>query len=173
MTTHIHPPKVELFNLDERTNVDPKGFVRQVETYRHESFGVYMARQVPGHPNFTYMESWLLPGLGLRITDLWFTERVTDPQDFYIDIVHIDQTGSLQWRTLDLYLDILVHTGTMVQVVDTDELLAARDAGHLDATQTIDAFETTYAAVAGIASHGYDVNSWLRTKGIELTWQRK
>ncbi|MGH3838428.1 MAG: DUF402 domain-containing protein, partial [Pseudonocardiaceae bacterium] len=65
---HIHPPKVELFDLDAMTNTDPKGVVRTVREYRVEPFGLYLARDVIDHPSICALESWLLPELGLRIT---------------------------------------------------------------------------------------------------------
>ena len=57
---HIHRPKVETFDIAARTNVDPKGFVRPVEHYREEPWGLYMARHAD-HPRFHYLESWIIP----------------------------------------------------------------------------------------------------------------
>src|SRR5690606_10153043 len=62
----IHPPKHETFDLSARTNTDPKGIVRAVDEYRLMPWGLYMARPTPGRAQFHYLETWLLPSLGLR-----------------------------------------------------------------------------------------------------------
>ena len=49
--TNLHPVKEETFNLKANTNIDPKGFLRRVDTYRETEFGLYMARGAD-HPNF-------------------------------------------------------------------------------------------------------------------------
>jgi predicted RNA-binding protein associated with RNAse of E/G family len=74
------------------------------------------------------------------------------------------------WRTVDLYLDLLVRTGRGVEVLDTDELMAAVRLGVLSAHDAQLALEVAYRAVAGIAAHGYDIQRWLTAEGVELAW---
>ena len=167
--THVHPPKVELFDVDAMTNTDPKRQVRTVDEYRRAEHGLYMSRAVVGHPKLKHFESWLLPAQGLRITkQSWWPGHELD-FDFYVDVVHV-QPGESQWRTVDLYLDLLVRTGREVEVLDTDELMAAVRLGVLSAHDAQVALEGTYRAVAGIAAHGYDIQRWLAADGVHLTW---
>jgi predicted RNA-binding protein associated with RNAse of E/G family len=167
--THVHPPKVEDFDLVAMTNTDPKGQVREVAEYRRAEHGLYMSRPVVGHPKLRHFESWLLPAYGLRVTrQSWWPGHERD-FDFYVDVVHV-QPGEHAWRTVDLYLDLLVRTGRDVEVLDTDELMAAVRLGHLSAQDAQLALEGTYRAVAGIAAHGYDIQRWLAADGVHLTW---
>ncbi|MEV5300696.1 DUF402 domain-containing protein [Amycolatopsis methanolica] len=175
MTAHagtIHPPKIETFDVANRTNTDPKGIARAVEEYRVEPFGLYLARPTPGRAQFHYLESWLLPALGLRLTDFWFRPGHERDQDFYLDVVSVERDGAT-WRTTDWYLDLVVREGERVDVVDIDELLAAAGAGLLTAGQARRALEIAYHAVDGLAAHGYRVDRWLATHDIELTWRRR
>ena len=126
----LHPPKRERFDVSAGVNIDPKGIARSVEEYRVEPFGLYMARPTPGRAQFHYLESWLLPDLGLRITDFWFSPGHERDQDFYLDVVTIDVHDDV-WLTTDLYLDLAVRTGRSVTVLDTYELLEATTAGLL------------------------------------------
>jgi predicted RNA-binding protein associated with RNAse of E/G family len=168
-----HAPKVELFDVAAMTNTDPKGVVRAVREYRVEPFGLFLARDVVDHPRLAAFESWLLPGLGLRVTDWFFHPGRERDQDFYLDVVRIDvDAAGLVWRTEDHYLDLVVHTGRGVQVVDTDELLEAVTAGLLDTGTARSALDTTYAAVDGLARHGYRLDRWLATAGAWPTWTR-
>lgn len=169
---HIHPPKVELFDLDAGTNTDPKGFVRVVDEYRVEPFGLYLARAVVGHPTLRYLESLLLPELGVRISDWWFHPGAERDQDFYLDIVEITSSGPV-WRTVDHYLDVVVRTGRDARVLDTDELIAATLAGHLTAPVAERALATTYQVIDGLAHTDYDVTGWLAELGMSVRWRRR
>lgn len=169
--SHIHPPKVELFDLDAMTNTDPKGIVRTVGEYRVEPFGLYLARDVDDHPSIQALESWLLPEVGLRITDWFYRPGHERDQDFYVDVVRID-IDARRWRTEDHYLDLIVRVGRGVDVLDTDELLDAVLAGLLDPAAARAALATTYRTVDGLARHGYRLDRWLSTVGAWPTWSR-
>jgi uncharacterized protein len=168
----IHPPKQEIFDLEARTNTDSKKLVRTVDEYRVEPFGLYMARSMADHPRARYVESWLLPDLGLRVTDWVWKPGVERDQDFYLDIVDIHRSPT-QWQTVDYYLDIIVRTGTDAKVLDVDEFVVALQAQLMDAETAQRAMETTYRTVDGLARHGYDLPAWLREHGIELTWSKQ
>ncbi|MEU4672544.1 DUF402 domain-containing protein [Amycolatopsis sp. NPDC023774] len=169
--TDVHPPKVESFDPAAGVNVDPKGIERQVEEFRTEPFGLYLARPAPGREQFRYLESWLLPGLGLRITDFWFNPGHERDQTFYLDVVRVRREGT-RWFSTDLYLDLVLKDKVAVRVIDSDELLAAVSAGLLPQAEGEYALETAYATVEGLAAHGYDLAAWLSTKDITATWRR-
>jgi predicted RNA-binding protein associated with RNAse of E/G family len=175
---HIHPPNVELFDVAARSNTDPKGFRRVVDEYRQEAFGLYMARPVDRHSELTYVESWLLPEFGLRVSKWRRRPGVRRREDYYVDLVDIDprfgdRTGAQGplWRVVDVYLDIRVHTGRGLEVLDTDELLAALDGGLIDPETAQRALERVYRTVEGVTRHGYDIGAWLGEHGVELTWR--
>lgn len=163
--TDLHPPKIELFDVAAMTNTDPKGFVRAVDRYETTDFGLYMARPLDGHPDIAYFRSWVLPEQGLRVSRWLPHPGMRLDHDVYIDIVDVEK-GPV-WRTVDLYLDILVFDRESLRVEDTDEALEAITAGHLDRVTVQRAFERTFAAVDGIAAAGYEVEAWL---GLPLTW---
>jgi predicted RNA-binding protein associated with RNAse of E/G family len=168
----IHPPKLETFDTAAMTNTDPKGIVRDVEEYRTEPFGLYMARPVPARAQFDYLESWLLPELGLRVSDFYFTPGHEREQDFYLDVVEVSVEGP-RWQSVDLYLDLALRSGSRLDVIDIDELLAAFAAGLLDVTRTEQALRTAHRAVDGVAAEGYQLDAWLARRGIELSWRRR
>ena len=165
----MHPPKRETFDLVARTNTDPKGIVRAVDSYRLEPWGLYLARPTPGRAQFHYLESWLLPDLGLRATVFHFNPGHERDQDFYLDVGRIT-VGPERWETEDHYLDLVVRTGRGTDVVDVDELLEAHRDGLLS-TQTARAgLRCALVATAGLSAHGHDLNAWLSSIGVQLTW---
>ena len=166
-----HPPKVEVFDPAARANIDPKGILREVEEFREEPFGLYLARPTPGRAQFHYLESWLVPGLGLRLTDFWFSPGHERDQDFYLDVVRVHRDGP-RWVATDLYVDIVLKDKLSLKIIDTDELLEALEAGLVTAEEAEYALRTAYTAVEGLAAHGYDLAAWLATLDIALTWRR-
>ncbi|MBK4147010.1 DUF402 domain-containing protein [Corynebacterium macginleyi] len=168
MAVDLHPVKQETFNTADFTNTDPKGYLRQVDTYTETEFGLYMARGA-NHPRFGYLESWLLPGLNLRANIFHFRPSVEVKQDFYIDVARIQRQGD-EWITRDLYVDLVTTTGEPITVLDIDELSAATSAGLISAEEAELAIDTTLNAVEGITRHGDDAMAWLAHRGIDLFW---
>lgn len=168
MTADLHPVKQETFDTAANINTDPKGFLREVDTFKVTDFGLYMGRGAD-HPEFGYLESWLLPELGLRANIFHYREGEEREQDFYFDVADIDVEDGV-WHTRDLYVDLVSQTGNPIDVVDIDELAAATSAGLISAEEAEKAIDVTLAAVEGITRHGDDAMEWLRALGIELTW---
>lgn len=165
----IHPPKTETFDLTRRTNTDPKGFVRAVDEYREGPDGLYVRRPMPGHQSLLYLRSWLLPAVGLRITDFTLRPGHERTEDFYLDVVDIHHDGTI-WRTEDHYLDLVVHTGRTTEVLDIDEYTEAVSAGMLAPDAAVRALQTSHRALAGLCEHGHDLQRWLATRDISLDW---
>jgi hypothetical protein len=62
----VHPPKIVTFDVPARVNTDTKGIQRPVDEYRETPFGLYMSRAMINRPTAHWVETWLLPDLGLR-----------------------------------------------------------------------------------------------------------
>ncbi|MBF6467634.1 hypothetical protein IU427_20940 [Nocardia beijingensis] len=164
-----HRPRVEFFNLAELTNTDAKGFVRPVDRFHAEPWGLYMARRVGG-PDSHYLESWLLPHLSLRAT-LARTNPAHHREPVYrLDVGEFTRVGQKRWKAVDGYLSIAVRRGRTAELLGVDELLAAHAAGLVDTAQAHRAFERATAVLDGLAAHEHRVESWLATHGIVLTW---
>ena len=129
-----------------------------------------MARPTPGRAQFGYLESWLLPTLGLRASVFHFHPGHECDQDFYLDVSEI-VVGPQQWETEDHYLDIVVRTGRGTDLVDVDELLQAHREGLVTTDTAVGAFRRATAAVEGLAAHGFDLNTWLSSLGVHLSWR--
>ncbi len=170
MLVAVHPPKRELFDLTARTNTDPKGIVRAVDVFTLKPWGLYMARPTPGRAQFHYLQSWLLPTLGLRANVFHWNPGHQRDQDFYLDVGDITVDGDV-WRSEDHYVDLVVYTGQRTEMVDVDELLAAHQMGLITSETAERAIRTAVRAIDGLAAHGRDLHAWLAGNGIELSWQ--
>ncbi|WP_020577279.1 DUF402 domain-containing protein [Actinopolymorpha alba] len=165
----VHRPSAATYDLNERVDRDRAGTVRAVDTWRVTDFGLYIARPVVDHPRIAWLQSWLLPDLDIRVTDFRGHPGQDRYEDHYVDVLRVTIEGTA-WRAVDHYLDILVRTGKDAVVVDSDEFVAAVRAGYLEPPDAEHALETTYRTFAGITANGYDVDAWLRSLGITLTW---
>jgi predicted RNA-binding protein associated with RNAse of E/G family len=154
-----------------RTNTDPKGIVRAVDVYTRKPWGLYMARPTPGRAQFHYLESWLLPSLRLRANIFHWNPGHERDQDFYLDVgnIVIDDRGI--WRTIDHYIDLVVHTGQRTELVDVDELLEANHMGLVSSEVAEQAILTAVSAIDGLARHNHDLHAWLASNAMDLTWR--
>ena len=167
----MHPPKHETFDLDARTNTDPKGIVRAVDHYDVRPWGLYLARPTPRRAQFHYLESWLLPSLGLRATVFHFKPGHERDHDYYLDVGEYT-SGPSVWRSEDHYLDLEVRTAIGVKLADVDELLDAVRHGLLPPEVGERAVRRAVDAVDGLARHDYDLNAWLAGIGMPLEWRQ-
>ena len=141
-----------------------------MDEYRLQPWGLYMARPTPGRAQFHYLESWLLPTLGLRVNVFHFNAGFERDQDHYLDVGEIT-VGAERWETRDHYLDLVVRTGRGTDLLDVDELLEAYHGGLIDSAAAHQALVTAVGAVDGLAAHGHDLQAWLSTLGMRLTWR--
>ncbi|HUE33339.1 MAG TPA: DUF402 domain-containing protein [Mycobacterium sp.] len=144
--------------------------MRAVDEYVVQPWGLYVARPTPGRAQFHYLESWLLPSLGLRATVFHFNPGHERDHDYYLDMGEFTP-GRDVWHSEDHYLDIEVRTGTRATLADIDELLDAVRHGLLTPDVAERAMRHAVEAVDGLARNGYDLNRWLAGNGMQLTWR--
>ena len=169
MLTPIHPPKRETFDLVARTNTDPKGIVRAVGVYTVKPWGLYMARPTPGRAQFHYLESWLLPSLGVRVNVFHFNPGHERDQDYYLDLGEITP-GETVWRTEDHYLDLVNRTGVGTELLDVDELLDAHRLGLVSPETAEQAIQRAVDVIEGLSANEHRLDQWLSGHGMQLTW---
>ncbi|ORA35594.1 hypothetical protein BST13_13630 [Mycobacterium aquaticum] len=143
--------------------------MRAVDVYTVEPWGLYLARPTPGRAQFHYLQSWLLPSLGLRATIFHFNPGHERDQDFYLDVGRFT-AGDTRWYSEDHYLDLVVRTGIGVELDDVDELMTAVRHGLLSPETAERAIERAAGAIDGLARNGYDLDRWLAGNGMALTW---
>ncbi len=144
--------------------------MRAVDDYTVRPWGLYLARPTPGRAQFHYLESWLLPSLGLRATVFHFNPGYERDHDHYLDVGEYTP-GAAVWHSEDHYLDLEVRTNAGVELADVDELLEAVRYGLLTAEVGELAVRRAVAAVDGLSRNGYDLQRWLATEGMDLTWR--
>jgi uncharacterized protein len=141
-----------------------------VDEYTVTPWGLYRARPTPGRAQFHYLESWLLPALGVRASVFHFNPGYELDRDYYLDVGRYTPGGQI-WHSEDHYLDLVVRTGEGVELDDVDELLTAVRHGLLTPQDAEQAVQTAVAATAGLARHDYHLERWLAEAGMTLSWR--
>ncbi|OSC41357.1 DUF402 domain-containing protein [Mycobacterium decipiens] len=144
--------------------------MRAVDEYAVHPWGLYLARPTPGRAQFHYLESWLLPSLGLRATVFYFNPGHERDHDYYLDVGEYTR-GPTVWRSEDHYLDIEVRAGSGAELADVDELLDAVRHGLLTPEVAELAVRRAVTAIDGLAHNGYDLQAWLATNGMGISWR--
>ncbi|OBJ56797.1 DUF402 domain-containing protein [Mycobacterium asiaticum] len=145
--------------------------MRAVDEYFLQPWGLYLARPTPGRAQFHYLQSWLLPSLGLRATVFHFNPGHERDHDYYLDIGEYTP-GPTVWRSEDHYLDIEVRTGGGAELADVDELFAAVRQGLLAPDVAELAVLRAVTAIDGLARNRYDLSRWLGSHGMALNWRQ-
>lgn len=167
MLPDAHPVKVERHDVQARCHYTNTG-VRAVQTYHETNAGLYVARDFVGHPRIRHWQAHLLPVQNLVVCRYAFHGH--REHDYYIDVAQITREGDV-WSVRDLYLDIVLHDGLGAEIVDTDELLAAWEAGFLTGVELRQAIEVAHRTVSELAHTEYTLNHWLTAQGLRLEWQ--
>ena len=141
-----------------------------MDEYTVTPWGLYMARPTPGRAQFHYLESWLLPSLGLRASVFHFNPGHERDQDYYLDVGRYTPGPSV-WHSEDHYLDLMLRTGKGVELDDVDELLTAVRHGLLTPEAGEVAVQTAVAAIDGLSRNNYQLDRWLAGCGMTLTWR--
>lgn len=151
----MHPPKTQTFDPDARVQLDTKGTRREIDTLREEEWGLYLSRPIVGRPNAWWTECWVIPDLGVCLSDWRWRPGHERAQDMYLDIAAFHRDGRLI-RMTDLYLDLVVYRGRSTEVIDVDEFVAAVAEGLLTPETAEYALERSHAVLDGLARHGHD-----------------
>nr|WP_255497423.1 DUF402 domain-containing protein [Pseudonocardia sp. SID8383] len=126
-----------------------------------------MSRPVVARPNAWWIETWVLPELGVCLSDWQWRPGHERDQDVYVDVAAITREGRRLHMT-DLYLDLVVRRGRGTDVIDVDEFVAAVAQGLVGTDLAEYALERSHAVLDGLVRHDHDHVAWLASLGIDL-----
>ena len=122
-----------------------------------------------GRTSAHWIRSWLLPTLGLAVTDFSWNPGHERDQDFYLDVCEIERDGD-RWRPTDLYLDIVLRPAAEPRSSTSTSSSPRSPPGCWTRAEPSTRCTAAHAAVDGLAAHGHDLDAWLAGHGITLTW---
>ncbi len=165
----MYPPKLITYNLLEQTSTVKAGCF-PVDRYEVGKDWLYIARSLVDHPYISYLRGFTIPSLCIQISrfshhDVAIPEEYTF-YDYYIDVGDVVEQTNERWVLRDLYLDVLVVEGRAAYILDTDEYSQAVSEKLLSVEEAAFALETTHNLMNGLAENSYNLEAYLKQKGI-------
>ena len=172
----MHPVTEAVYDLASRrcTRHTLKRAELSYLSYVEETpYGLAYVAVHDNHPEALTMQAHILAQLGLQVVKFEYLEpkRPHTNFDYYVDVVRVTEQGE-RWTVRNLYLDVLVFDGERAEILDTDEYLAATQEGHLSVEEAAYALETAHTLINKLAQHGYNLENYLQTEGVTLTWRK-
>ena len=121
-------------------------------------------------PQFHYLESWLLPDLGLRANVFHFNPGYERDQDHYLDVATVTVDGD-RWMTEDHYLDLVVRTDEAPGWWTWTN--CSRRTGWADVQRRPPSRRwAPHSPRSRAWPRSHDLNAWLASTGVELSWRQ-
>ena len=172
----IHPVNTRTFNLNEgymltnRPGTPPKRQLEQIKLY---SKSLYWSLAIGGN-NVKHMYSHILPSENIAVTQFGWKGHVKDEErcTYYIDIISVTEHNESTWHMRDLYLDLEVFENSHATIEDTDEFLAAINAGYIEQAEANQALETMHNLLNKLAEFNHSLEAYLASIDIHLTFDK-
>ncbi|WP_407538676.1 DUF402 domain-containing protein [Deinococcus radiomollis] len=165
----MHTVRVHTLNLAANSIFLDGTHFRVLKQAELTSYGLHYANDVPDHPQLKHVETQLIPGLDLAVSQFFQHPGVEIPDHLYLDMASIEP-GPEVWTVRDLYLDVIVHADGKPELVDSDEYAEAVLEGHLSADEQRRALLSAERVINGLFAHGNDLGAWLASLNIHLDW---
>ena len=172
----IHKVNTRTFNLNEgymltnRPGAPPK---RQLEQLKLFPKSLYWSLAINGN-NVKHMYSHILPSENIAVTQFGWKDHIKaeDRCTYYIDIISVTECSESTWHMRDLYLDLEVFENRHTTIEDTDEYLAAIDAGYIVKGEANQALETMHSLLNNLAFYNHSLEAYLASIDFHLTWDK-
>lgn len=172
----IHKVNTRTFNLQEsymltnRAGTPPKRKLEQLQRFEKS---LYWSLAVEGK-NVTHLYSHVLASEKIAVTQFSWRDHVEEDNrcSYYVDIIDVTENSSSTLHLRDLYLDLLVFENRCTKIDDTDELIAAFNAGYISKDDMCQALETTHHLLNKLAEFNHSLKDYLVSLDIHLTWDK-
>lgn len=165
----ITPQLVDVVDTSTAVRSYSSGTARRLRVCQVTRWGLYLECPTPEDPFSEAEITWLIPTLGLRLTQHRPRSRHAriEPSVLTAVAVHHD---ARHWRTADLLLGLAVPGRTTARIVRCEDFAAAVAGRVLRPMDADYALRTVHRTLEEISRHGHNLNSWLAYRGIFDTW---
>ncbi len=133
-----------------------------------EPWGLSYSCPTPEDPAHDGEITWLLPDVGIRLTQFRPRRRHARRESTELTAVHI-QRDTRSWTTTDLLLGLEVPDGGSARIIRSEEFAAAVSGGVIRLSEADYALRTVHRTLEEITLHR-DLQQWLAHRGIYDQW---
>jgi predicted RNA-binding protein associated with RNAse of E/G family len=167
----VHPVRVHTLDLAANSILLDGTRFRTLERAELTPHGLHYANDVPDHPQLQHVETHLIPGLDLMVSQFVPHPGMELPERLYLDMASIE-VGPETWTMHDPYLDVAFRPHGVPRLLDADEYAEAVLEGHLTPDEQRRALLSAERVVNGLFAHGNSLQDWLASLSIRLDWWR-
>ena len=164
----VTPRLVDVVDLFSAQRHHPSGRSQQLSECHVEPWGLSLSCPTPEHPGHDGEITWLLPELGLRLTQFRPNRRHAKRESTLVTAVRI-QRDTRSWTTTDLLLGLEVPEHGTTRIVRHEDFGAAVSSGLIRYSEADYALRTVHRTLEELTRHR-DLNQWLAFRGIFDTW---
>lgn len=164
-TSHQLVDVIDVFSSERRHS---SGAVHHLEVCRVEEWGLSLEGPTPEAPEHDAEITWLLPGLGVRLTRYRPRRRHSRPGPTLLTTARIERDGRA-WTTTDLLLGLEVPAHGPARIAHYDEFATAVSSGLIRLHEADYAFRTAHRTLEELSAYR-DINHWLAHRGVFDIW---
>lgn len=172
MDAVLTPQLVDVVDVDNKTRAYSSGTSEQLASCRALPWGLYVECTQPADPEVEREICLLLPADDLKLTVK--RPRASRPHSTLpccLTAVRIEHDGQgRHWRNTDLLLGLRIQPGSAPRLIQADEFAAAVVGGVVGPQDTGVAIRAVYRALRQLATHRYNLHSWLSGRGVTEYW---
>ncbi|MBA8825943.1 hypothetical protein FHX42_003309 [Saccharopolyspora lacisalsi] len=146
----------------------PSGATQQLDDCHLEKWGLSLKCPTPQDPAHDSEITWLLPELGVRLTQYRPRSRHARREGSLVTAARIEP-NTRSWTTTDLLLGLEIPEGGTTRVIHSEDFAAAVSGGAIRLSEADYALRTVLRTFDEIRLHR-DLNQWLAHRGVFEPW---
>ncbi|MDR7300388.1 DUF402 domain-containing protein [Haloactinomyces albus] len=168
MSTAISSRPVDVVDVVSAQRYFPSGATQRLETCHLQQWGLSLECPTPDDPSHAGEITWLLPELGLRLTQYRPRSRHARRGSSLMTAARIEQ-DMRSWTVTDLFLGLEIAEHGTARVIRSEDFAAAVSGGSIRPSEADYALHTVLRTFDELRLHR-DLNQWLAHRGVSDLW---
>lgn len=168
VSTMIASRPVDVVDVVNAQRYLPSGITQQLEACRLQRWGLSLECPTPDDPAHAGEITWLLPELGLRLTQYRPRSRHARRGSSLVTAARIEW-DTRSWTTTDLLLGLEIPEQGATRVIRSEDFADAVSDGTIRLSEADYALHTVLRTLDELRLH-HDLNQWLAHRGVAEQW---
>lgn len=164
----IAPKLVDVIDVFSAQRVLSSGTRQQLTHCNIEQWGLSIECPTHEDPSYDGEVTWLLPDLGLRLSQYRPRRRHARRASSSLTAIHLER-DTRSWRVTDLLLGLEIPDQGSARIIRSEDFAAAVAGGVIRLSEADYALRTVHRTLEEISMHR-DLQQWLGHRGIFDAW---
>lgn len=168
VSTVAAPQWIDVVDVFSAQRYLSSGVTQQLDTCHLEHWGLSLKCPTPQDPTHDGEITWLLPEIGVRLTQYRPRSRHARRGSSLITAARIE-SDTRSWTTTDLLLGLEIPERGTARVIRSEEFASAISEGTIRPSEADYALHTVHRTFHELKQHR-DLNQWLAHRGVSDLW---